>query len=147
MSYRFTTSFPYLLTRVGVRMGELFQRRLVKYELTLPMYRAMAALKQEGPQRLGDLGTMISAEVSTLSRLVTTMKQKGLVTRTRPEDNARTVRIDLTPAGDALVTRLMPLAAHFEGVATGTFSKAEVVRLKAVLEQIYRNLEELDTDA
>ncbi|HCP76840.1 MAG TPA: MarR family transcriptional regulator, partial [Pusillimonas sp.] len=46
MKYRFTTSFPYLLNRVGVRMGELFSKRLLEYELTLPMYRVMAVLRQ-----------------------------------------------------------------------------------------------------
>jgi DNA-binding MarR family transcriptional regulator len=42
--YRLTEAFPYLVTRVGVRMGELISRRLERYGLTLPMYRVMAAL-------------------------------------------------------------------------------------------------------
>lgn len=146
MPYRFTTSFPYLLNRVGVRMGELFSRRLAEYELTVPMYRAMAALKQEGPQRLGDLSAMIAVEMSTLSRLITTLKRRGLVSRTRPEDNGRTVRIDLTQAGDALVSKLMPVAAHFETVGTSTFSAKEVEWLKAALRQIHQNLEVLDSE-
>ena len=41
--YTFTDSFPYLLNRVGVRMGELFSRRIASYGITLPMYRVMAA--------------------------------------------------------------------------------------------------------
>jgi hypothetical protein len=53
--YRLTDAFPYLITRVGVRMGELFSRRLESYGVTLPMYRVMAALWQRGNQRLGDL--------------------------------------------------------------------------------------------
>lgn len=145
MSYRFTSSFPYLLNRVGVRMGEIFSGRLAEFDLTLPMYRTMAVLKQEGPQRLGDLSTMISAELSTLSRLITTMKRRGLVSRIRPEDNARTVRIALTDAGDDLVSKLMPLAAHFEEVATSSFNAPEIERLKDALRTIHDNLETLDT--
>ena len=53
--YRLTNSFPYLLNRVGVQMGELFSRRIAGYGVTLPMYRVMAALWETGDQRLGDL--------------------------------------------------------------------------------------------
>jgi len=42
--YRLSNSFPYLLNRVGVRMGELFSRRIASFGVTLPMYRVLAAL-------------------------------------------------------------------------------------------------------
>lgn len=146
MTYRFTSSLPYLLNRVGGRMGELFSRRLAAYELTLPMYRVLAVLRQEGPQRLGDLSSLVSVELSTLSRLVTTMRRRDLVLRTRPEDNGRTVRIAIAGDGDRLVEMLMPLAAQFESVGTSTFSDKEVAWLKDAVRQIYHNLDALDTE-
>ena len=143
MTYKFTSSFPYLLNRVGVKMGELFAARLTEFELTLPMYRVMAVLRQEGAQTLGDLGAMVTVEVSTLSRLITTMQRKGLVTRTRPEHNARIVSITLTPAGETLVDKLMPLAAHFESVATESFTAEQIIWLKQALIQIHNDLEKV----
>src|SRR5690606_4267899 len=119
----FTTSFPYLLNRVGVRMGELFSQRLVEHQLTLPMYRVLAVLRQEGAQRLSDLSEMVTVEVSTLSRLITTMQKRELLSRVRPEHNGRTVSIALTKTGEVLVDKLMPIAAQFEAVGTKTFSK------------------------
>jgi MarR family transcriptional regulator, organic hydroperoxide resistance regulator len=144
MTYRFTTSLPYLLNRVGVRMGELFSQEIAAHDLTLPMYRVMAVLRQEGPQRLSDLSAMVTVEISTLSRLVTAMKRNGLLSRVRPEDNGRTVRIDLTRAGEKLVDDLMPIAAHFEEIGIKTFSDNEVAWLKDALKQIHDNLQELD---
>src|SRR5262245_10816326 len=115
--YRLTNSLPYLLNRAGVRMGELFTRRIAGYDVTLPMYRVMAALKEKGDQRLGDLAFMTSIEISTLSRLIGAMKRKGLVSRKRLEDNARTVAINLTAKGKTLVEELIPIAMYFEEVA------------------------------
>src|SRR5205085_10938456 len=89
--YKLTNSLPYLLNRVGVQMGDLFSRRIAGYGVTLPMYRVMAARWEQADQRLGGLAAMTSIEVSTLSRLIGSMKRKGLVTRTRLRDNARTV--------------------------------------------------------
>jgi DNA-binding MarR family transcriptional regulator len=126
-------------------MGDLFSRRLAEHRLTLAMYRVLAVLRQEGDQRLSDLNTMVTVELSTLSRLIGTMKRQGLVTRTRVEEDGRSVRISLTARGRALADELMPLAAHFEKVATRTFSAKEVAHLKDVLRQIFDNLDELES--
>jgi DNA-binding MarR family transcriptional regulator len=138
--YRLSNSFPYLLNRVGVRMGELFSRRIAPFGVTLPMYRVMAALWENGDQRLSDLATVTTAEISTLSRLVGEMKRKGLVTRSRLADNGRTVAINLTSKGKSLVEELMPIAVHFEDVAVSGFSETEVLRLKVVFQEIYQSL-------
>ena len=144
--YRLTSAFPYLLNRVGVRMGELFSRRIVAYGVTLPMYRVMAALWETPDQRLGDLAAMTSIELSTLSRLIGAMKRKGLVSRTRLKDNARTVAINLTAKGATLVEELMPIAIHYEDVAVRSFSPKEIAELKATLSKIYGNLDSLEPE-
>src|SRR5260370_25763570 len=110
--YRLSNSFPYLLNRVGVRMGELFSRRIAPFGVTLPMYRVMAALWEKGDQRLSDLATVTTAEISTLSRLVGEMKRKGLVTRSRLDGNGRTVAIKRTTKGRALAVEVRRIAVH-----------------------------------
>jgi MarR family transcriptional regulator, organic hydroperoxide resistance regulator len=142
--YRLTNSVPYLLNRVGVRMGEMFSQRLAPYDVTLPMYRVLAGLSERADQRLGDLSEMTSVELSTLSRLVGTMKRQGFVSRARPDANGRTVEINLTPKGRALATKLMPLAAEFEWVGTQGLTSGEISILKDRLVAIYRNLDELE---
>jgi DNA-binding MarR family transcriptional regulator len=144
--YRLTNSLPYLLNRVGVRMGELFSRRIAGYDVTLPMYRVMAALWEQGDQRLGDLAAMTSLEISTASRLIGAMKRKGLVSRRRLEDNARTVAINLTAKGKALVEELMPIAIHFEEVAIRSLPKDALVNLKRVLAQVHTDLGSLEPE-
>ena len=144
--YKLSDSFPYLLNRVGVRMGELFSRRIASFGITLPMYRVMAALWENGDQRLSDLSMVTTTEISTLSRLVGEMKRKGLVTRSRLEDNGRTVAINLTSKGRLLVEELMPIAVHFEDVAVRDFSPSEISRLKVVFRQIYQSLASIEPE-
>ena len=142
--YRLTDAFPYLLNRVGVRMGELFSRKLDPYGVTLPMYRVMAALREKGDRRLGELGQVTSIELSTLSRLVGTMTRKGLVSRTRPDANARTLEINLTAKGRELVEDLIPLAVLHEEVGLRSFGPGQVAKLKRDLIKVYENLAELE---
>jgi len=145
--YRPSRSLPYLLARLGVRMGELFARELKRDGLTLAMYRVLAFLAEEnGVRRLGDLAVLTVLEMSTLSRLVAAMQREGLVTRTRPESDQRSLHVGLTDAGRSLVARLQPRAAYYEQVAAGAFSTAEIEALKATLNTIYRNVDRLEDE-
>jgi DNA-binding MarR family transcriptional regulator len=127
-------------------MGELFSRRIASFGVTLPMYRVLAALWEKEDQRLSDLATVTTAEISTLSRLVGEMKRKGLVTRSRLEDNGRTVAISLTSKGRSLVEELMPIAVHFEDVAVSSYSDEEISRLKDVFREIYERLGSIEPE-
>lgn len=144
--YRLSDAFPYLLNRVGVRMGELFSRRLEPYGVTLPMYRVMATLWEEGNRRLGELSHVTSIELSTLSRLVGAMMRKGLVSRKRPDANARTVEINLTTKGRMLVEELIPLARLHEDVGLCSFRPDKIAELKRDLIKVFQNLAELDLE-
>lgn len=144
--YKLTHSFPYLLNRVGVRMGELFSRRVAQYGVTLQMYRVMAALWEIPDQRLNDLADMTTVELSTLSRLIGTMEKMKLVSRDRLENNARTVAIRLTREGEKLVTELMPIAQHFEEVAVSQLSPAALKLLKKTLADVYTRLDSLEEE-
>lgn len=144
--YKLTSSVPYLLNRLGVRMGNLFSRRIASYGVTLPMYRVMAALWETPDQRLNDLSEVTTIELSTLSRLIGTMEKMRLVSRSRLENNARTVAIRLTAKGHDLVTELMPIAQHFETVAAARLSPTALKTFKKTLAEVYACLDTLEEE-
>jgi DNA-binding HxlR family transcriptional regulator len=86
------------------------------------------------------LSDQTSVEVSTLSRLVSKLAQKGLVTRARAENSHREVKIALTSKGNELVSELIPVARHLERIAISHLSSKELAGLKKTLRHIYQNL-------
>ncbi len=144
LGYRLTTSFPYLVRRVGLRIGELFDQAAAGYGVDVSMYRVLAALVEEDAQRLGRLSEITTIELSTLSRLVGTLSRTGLVTRQRPKANGRIVEIRLTPRGRELVAHLIPIAIRCERIAVAGLSAAEIARIKAQLVIAYSNLDVLE---
>lgn len=144
--YKLTDSVPYLLNRVGVRMGDLFSRRIASYGVTLPMYRVMASLREIPDQRLNDLASMTTIEISTLSRLIGTMIKLNLVSRSRLENNGRTVAIALTKQGDKLVGELMPIAQHFEEVAVNQLPPATLKMFKKTLNDVFARLDSIEEE-
>ena len=145
-AYRLTASFPYLVRRVGVRIGELFDLRVAEFGVSVSMFRVLAALTEEDGQRLGRLAEMTSIEMSTLSRLVGSMMRKGLVWRRRSSDNARTVEIGLTARGRELAGKLTPIAAHYDAVALAGLDQRQIAELKTGLVTAFANLDRLERE-
>lgn len=141
--YALEKAMPYLLNRAGVRIGEAFSRELVKYKLTLPMYRVLASLLGADGQRMTHLAEYTSIDISTLSRLVATMEKKGLVKREPGRKDKRSVHVMLQEPGRDLGMRLAPLADIYERVALAGITPDEVATLKRLLIRIYDNIESL----
>ncbi|GGF20259.1 hypothetical protein GCM10011611_27810 [Aliidongia dinghuensis] len=145
--YRLSDSFPYLIARLGIRMGDLFVQVIKRDGLSLQMYRVLAALAEEArPLKLGELAALTSTDLSTLSRIVAGMHKRGVLTRQRPENDQRSLQVTLTEAGRALADRYMPVAAHYEEVVTSSLTTAEALSLKATLIQLYENLDQLEAE-
>ena len=108
---------PYLVNRVGSALVARFSAdALDAQHLSIAMWRVLAALSSNGGVRQIDVAKMTSIEVSTLSRLIARLGQRGLVSRTRSPTNNREVVLRLTARGKALVRRLVPIA---EGLQEG----------------------------
>ena len=134
---------PYLLNRAAIRITEAFQRELRKDDLTVVMWRVLAVLWHDGAMRLGALAEATSIEVSTLSRLVTSMQVRALVSRTRCAEDARAVEVDLTPEGRAIAARIVTLALEYEATAIAGMSGEDGDTLRRLLNQLYDNLSRL----
>jgi DNA-binding MarR family transcriptional regulator len=144
--YRFTTGFGYLVNKVGARIGDLFSRDLAPYGVTVLMYRVLAGLWEKGDQQLGELSVMTTIELSTLSRLVSALKRKGLVSRVRVQTDERSIRINLSAKGRALATEVMAVAARQEAVYVRTLGEDEMTVLKRSLATVFDNLDQLERE-
>ncbi len=78
--------------------------------------------------------------MSTLSRLISRMADRGLVERRRGYDDARSVTIKLTEAGTALTKKILPSATSIEDNATQEFTEAELATLRQLLVKLYSGI-------
>jgi MarR family transcriptional regulator, organic hydroperoxide resistance regulator len=132
---------PYLLNRVGFALVESFTADALKpNDLSIEMWRVLAALSNNGGQRQVDLSAMTSIDVSTMSRLVSRLVRMGLVTRSRSQKSSREVVVALSGKGRALVQRLIPIAKRLEQTASAGVAVRDMTEFKRMLTQIYGNL-------
>jgi DNA-binding MarR family transcriptional regulator len=63
----------------------------------------LSNLKQNSALRLSDLANDLWLDISTVSRQARSLEDRGLVTRTEDPDDRRAVRLEITPAGLAVL--------------------------------------------
>jgi DNA-binding MarR family transcriptional regulator len=132
---------PYLVNRVGAALVARFTREaLAREHLTIDMWRVLAALSENRGQRQVDLAGMTSIETSTVSRLVTRLIHRGLVTRRRSRTNSREVIVQLSPKGTSLVRKVIPIALALERAALAGIRAKDLAAIKNALRRIYANL-------
>lgn len=69
-------------------------------------YALLLAIARTQPVRLSDLANELSVDVSTASRQVATLEQRGLVDRQPDPDDGRAVRLSLSASGRELTAGL-----------------------------------------
>jgi MarR family transcriptional regulator, organic hydroperoxide resistance regulator len=145
-SFTLADFVPYLLNRAGVKIGLAFARDLEALGVTLPMWRIMVALWENGDQRLGDIAERTSIDLSTVSRQLVKLQRKHFVVRQRSGRDGRALSVSLTEKGRSMAERIIPIAKHYEAVATRDMSPSDLQRLNKMLIKIFANMHLLDEE-
>lgn len=131
---------PYLLNRVGFAVTDTFGKTLTDASLTVPSWRVLAVLMSDGVVRIGELATLTSIELSTLSRLVNSLQKRGLVVRKNAKNDARVVNVALTARGRSVTAALVPQAEELERRLLAGMPAGDVAELKRLLEHLHANV-------
>lgn len=135
-------SVPYLLHRISSLMEVIIDSHLKDADLSMDMWRVLYILSHVGDHSLVDLSRVTSVNTSTLSRLVSRMVDRKLISKKRSDRDNRTVEVTILSAGQEIVTRLSPYAQNAHELADGAFSQTELPVLKTYLRRLYRTLQE-----
>ncbi|MET3803386.1 DNA-binding MarR family transcriptional regulator [Nakamurella sp. UYEF19] len=86
-------------------MTARYREPLSTLGLTYPQYLVMMLLWEDGASSVGQIGSRLSLESSTLSPLLKRLETMGLVSRTRDTEDERSVIVGLTRSGRTLQRR------------------------------------------
>jgi DNA-binding MarR family transcriptional regulator len=87
--------------------------------------------------RLSSLLEAVSLSQPALSRLVARLAERGLITRSRTDDDGRAVNVCLTEQGTALINRAIEIHADVvREMLTSKFSEAEQATLLKTLSRV-----------
>lgn len=99
-------------------------------------WRVLASLDGAEPMSIGALARLTTMKQPTLTRVVDRLQARGHVRRIAHESDRRVTLIEITAAGDKLVSGLIELAKEHERRVLEPFGMARSNELKKTLKQM-----------
>jgi len=123
---------------------QLFRPMLAEFDLTEQQWRVLRALSAcDGPIEVTVLAERTFLLSPSLSRILTNLEERNLITRQTPESDQRRSLISLSDGGIELVTRVAPESERRYNAIEREFGSERLHRLLAELD----DLAALDTGA
>jgi DNA-binding MarR family transcriptional regulator len=130
---------PYRLNVLAsLTSNALAQIYAERFGLTIPGWRVLATLGQYGVRTARDIAAHGVMHKSTISRAVSNLEERGLITRKPNPDDRREELLEHTPAGAAIYEALVPEALQFEERLRGVLSPAERALFLALIDKLER---------
>lgn len=98
------------LRYVSNHVSGAFQRSVEAQGVSVSEWVALRQILGAGPIAQGELVTSLGMTRGAVSKIVTRLEEKGLVTRTVAVEDSRSWKLDLTRSGRDLVPRLARIA-------------------------------------
>jgi DNA-binding MarR family transcriptional regulator len=122
--------------RLRMAEDEVFAR----HSITPQQYNILRILQRRHPDTLPTLklAARLVSRAPDITRMVTRLEERGLVTRRRPPDNRRVVEIGLTPEGLALLDELAEPVRRCHEAQLGHLDDDELTTLIDLLRRARR---------
>ena len=127
---------PALLAQASHLISGEFHRVVTARGFTVSDWRVLASLDGAEPMSIGALARLTTMKQPTLTRVVDRLQASGHARRIAHESDRRITLIEITPAGDKLVSSLIGLAKEHERRVLEPFGIARSNELKKTLRQM-----------
>jgi DNA-binding MarR family transcriptional regulator len=110
-----TEFLPYQLAAAAARVSRAFAERYRDdFGITIPEWRVLVHLAHSGSVSVREILARVEMDKSKVSRAAQRLTDAGHVEKRPHPEDGRLIDLRLTPAGQALVARLLPIAAEFQ---------------------------------
>ena len=96
-------SLPIALIRAREGVMSPIRDMLSKSDITEQQWRVLRVLDDNGPMDAKTLASRASLLFPSLTRIATTLREKGLISQTRDNDDRRRQIVEITPAGTKII--------------------------------------------
>ena len=127
---------PALLAQAHELVASEFHAIAAQHGLTSSEWRVLATLAGGEPTSIGQLARIVVMKQPTVTRLLDRMEATGHVQRVPHDGDRRITLVTITPRGQALTEKLVPLAREHEARVLAPFGAQRANALKQSLLQL-----------
>lgn len=135
-------ALPFLIHGIAQRIRTVTYQAFNQHglEITPEQWIVLARLWQRDGRTVSELSESTLRDRPTMSRILDSMEQSGLVTRTVDSKDARTRIVTLTREGKALRKKLVPIAKGLVSQLEAGVPEADLLLTRQTLRRLFENL-------
>jgi DNA-binding MarR family transcriptional regulator len=134
------SGIPRRLLRTARATRTAFDRRMAEFDLTFQQAALLIRCSREPGARVQDLLPYLGVDGAAVTRLIDRLEAADLVARRAGKDR-RSISLQPTPAGAALVPRLRTALEQLDRQVVQGFSESELRQLSEMLGRIATNVD------
>jgi DNA-binding MarR family transcriptional regulator len=142
-NYEINDSIGYLMRQIVGISTTLIDERMATHGLTDAQWKPLLMIRQGQCRTAAELSRQACSDAGAVTRLLDRVEAKGLVRRTRSQEDRRVVNLELTEEGDRAAEVVPHVLADVLNAMLAGFSEAEVSQLKAMLQRLFENARQL----
>ncbi len=126
-------SIGFLIRIAQISVFEHFLEAQSKYGLKLGAVTVLILIESNPGIRHGVLARSLHIKLAHMTKLIKSLESKGLVTRSNPESDRRSVELTLTEEGKEFVGMMRPMMLDYDKTSLDGLSQQELKQLKSLL--------------
>jgi DNA-binding MarR family transcriptional regulator len=134
------TYLPFLLVRADVLLSRQMLSELVRFDCSIPEWRIVSTLFDTDQLVIGTLAELVLLPQPTVSRWITHLVGKGLVSRSDTNDRRQSL-VKLTDDGRELAHKLIVTATDDLALVTQRLPQEDLAHLTRILQTMIGELE------
>ncbi|GAA4196836.1 MarR family transcriptional regulator [Streptosporangium oxazolinicum] len=124
----------HLASRLSLAVGRLHRRvRIATNDVPPLQLSTLVSIENHGPLRLGELAQREAVTAPTMSRVLMALGHRGLIVRTIDAEDARSVRVALSPEGVRVLAEVRSRRAALLDARLARLSPEQRATLAAAL--------------
>ena len=128
---------PYRLSLASNAVSQVIARSYEeRFDLKMHEWRVITVVAEAGELTQQDIVGRTKMDKVTVSRAAQELERRGLLRRVQDTEDARSLRLSLTPEGSELYGRVVPTALELEAEVREGLSEQEVSELKDALRRL-----------
>jgi MarR family transcriptional regulator, multiple antibiotic resistance protein MarR len=140
-NYQWNSSTGYLIANLHNSMRQALDAELASFgDVSSAQWVVMMILSHHDDVMAAHLAKRLNHDPGSMTRLLDRLQDKGLIQRTRLDDDRRCIRIELTEAGRTLAPQLPTAAINAINKSLAGFTAEEHQLLNTLLGRMIDNL-------
>jgi DNA-binding MarR family transcriptional regulator len=135
-TYKARDSVGYLVRRAGNLMTTRVEAAFADHEITFAQWLVLMKLRDGLATTAAEIARDMCHDSGALTRVIDQLAQRGLIERTRGQEDRRTIALALTKEGLRTVNALVPMVVGLLNTALAGFTNEEAATLTLLLKKL-----------